>query len=35
MTSYPTELQVMLVKSFFAIYNCIRLNRDYEDEYDI
>ena len=35
MTSYPMELQVMLVKSCFAIHNFIRLNRDYEDEYDI
>ena len=31
MKSYPMELQVMLVQSCFAI----RLNRDYEDEYDI
>ena len=35
MTSYPMEIQVMLVKSCFSIHNFIRSNRDYEDEFDI
>ena len=35
MTSYPVEIQIMLVKSCFAIHIFIRLNRDYEDVLDI